>query len=48
MLSVYYLDEIVIGEENQKSNWKKYPVGVTKENLFEGRQYEMILNEEVF
>ena len=48
MLSIYYLDEIVIGEENKKSYWQKCPVGVTKENLFEGRQYEMILNEEVF
>ena len=48
MVTVYYVDEVIIGTQKQRKSWKKCPLGVTKENLFKGNKYEMILNEEVF
>ena len=47
-LAIYYIDEIQIEGEDGKSIWKEYPIGVTKDNLFYGKGYEIILNEEVF
>ncbi|MBR3810970.1 MAG: sigma-E processing peptidase SpoIIGA [Agathobacter sp.] len=48
MLEVYYLDEIIIKGEKSNKTIQNCPVGVTKDNLFEGKTYEIILNEEVF
>lgn len=48
MLEVYYIDELVIEGEKGRSVIQNCPVGVTKDNLFESRNYEIILNEEVF
>lgn len=48
MLEVYYIEDMVIGDEKQKKSWKNCPVGVTQENLFKENKYEIILNEEVF
>ena len=48
MLEVYYIDELIIEGEKGRSIIENYPVGVTKDNLFEGKNYEIILNEEVF
>ena len=48
MLEVYYIDELTIEGEKQRKSWQACPLGVTKDNLFEGKKYEIILNEEVF
>ena len=48
LLLVYYIDELKIETENGRKVIQNCPVGVTKDNLFEGKNYEMILNEEVF
>lgn len=48
MLEVYYIDELMIEGEKERSIIQNCPVGVTKDNLFEGKNYEIILNEEVF
>lgn len=48
VIEVYYVDELMIEGETQRITRKKCPLGVAKENLFEGKAYEMILNEEVF
>ena len=48
LLEVYYIDEIVIEGEKGRKHILNCPVGVTKDDLFEGKNYEMILNEEVF
>ena len=48
MLAVYYIDELIVEGEKGRSILQNCPVGVTKDNLFEGKNYEMILNEEVF
>lgn len=48
MIEVYYVDELVIEGENERIHLEKSPLGVTKDNLFKERKYEIILNEEVF
>ena len=48
MLEVYYVEELRIEGEKGRKIIQKCPVGVTKDNLFEGKKYEIILNEEVF
>ena len=48
LLKVYYIDELNVEIENGRKTIQNCPVGVTKDNLFEGKNYEMILNEEVF
>lgn len=48
IIEVHYIDEMIIEGENGKITIQNCPVGVTKDNLFEGKNYEMILNEEVF
>ena len=48
MLEVYYIDELIIEGEKGRISKKSCPMGVTKDNLFEGKNYEIILNEEVF
>ena len=48
ILEVYYIDEVNIEGEKGRKIIQKCPVGVTKDNLFEGKRYEIILNEEVF
>lgn len=48
MLEVYYIDELIIEGEKGRRMIQKCPLGVTKDNLFEGKNYEIILNEEVF
>ncbi|MBQ8518422.1 MAG: sigma-E processing peptidase SpoIIGA [Agathobacter sp.] len=48
ILEVYYVDELIVEGEKGRKMIQKCPVGVTKDNLFEGKKYEMILNEEVF
>ena len=48
LLEVYYIDELIIEGEKGRIIIQNCPVGVTKDNLFEGKKYEMILNEEVF
>ena len=47
MLEVYYIDKMGIELDKQKKIIENCPVGVTKDNLFEGKIYEIILNEEV-
>ena len=48
LLEVYYIDELVIDGEKERIYIHNCPLGVTKDNLFEGKEYEIILNEEVF
>lgn len=48
MIEVYYIDELIIEGGNERKIIQKCPLGVTKDNLFEGKKYEIILNEEVF
>ena len=48
ILEVYYVDEIIILGEKGRVTIQSCPLGVTKDNLFEGKNYEIILNEEVF
>lgn len=48
IIEVYYVDELIVEGEKQRIHLQKCPLGVTKENLFEGKAYQMILNEEVF
>ena len=48
MLEVYYIDELIIEGEKGRVSLQKSPLGVTKDNRFEGKNYEIILNEEVF
>lgn len=48
MLEVYYVDELQIVGEKGRKIIQKCPLGVTKDNLFEGKKYGIILNEEVF
>ena len=48
ILEVYYVEDFMVGDEKQRKRWEKCPIGVTKENLFKGKKYEIILNEEVF
>ena len=48
LLEVYYLKEMVIEGEKQRIRLENCPLGVTKDKLFEGKKYQIILNEEVF
>jgi len=48
IIEVKYVDEMMIEGEKQSIQLRKCPLGVTKDNLFEGKQYQIILNEEVF
>ncbi len=48
LLEVYYMDELIVEGESIRKTIQNCPVGVTKDNLFEGKKYEIILNEEVF
>ena len=48
MLEVYYIDELIVEAEKQRKRIQNCPLGVTKDNLFEGKNYEIILSEEVF
>lgn len=48
IIEVYYVDELIIEGEVQRITRQQCPLGVAKENLFEGKAYKMILNEEVF
>lgn len=47
LIDVYYIDEMCIYGKKSNIKQQKCPIGVTKDNLFEGKNYEMILNEEV-
>ena len=48
VLEVYYIEELILEGEKQKVHIKNCPLGVTKDKLFEGKNYQIILNEEVF
>ncbi len=48
MLTVYYIDEFIVEGEQKRIKIQNCPFGVTKDNLFEGKNYQIILNEEVF
>ena len=48
MLEVYYIDELIVEGQKERSVLANCPIGVTKDNLFKGKEYEIILNEEVF
>ena len=48
MLEVYYIEKVIVEGEKGRIIIENCPVGVTKDNLFEEKKYEMILNEEVF
>lgn len=48
LIEVYYIDRFIIEAEKQRKIIQNCPVGVTKDNLFEGKNYEIILSEEVF
>ncbi len=48
LLDVYYIQCVKIHGKENITELQIVPVGVTEDNLFEGKKYEMILNEEVF
>lgn len=48
ILEVYYVDELIVEGERNSIRLQNCPVGVTKDNLFQKKNYEIILNEEVF
>lgn len=48
LMDVVYLDEILIYGSKETVKQQKIPVGITKEDMFFDKSYEMILNEEVF
>lgn len=48
MILAYYLDYIRIQKERDVTEERDVPVGAAKENLFEGKQYQMILNERIW
>ena len=48
ILEVYYIEELCIDGEKGRIRIQNCPVGVTKDKLFEEKNYEIILNEEVF
>ena len=48
LLEVYYVEELIVEGEKQRIRIPNCPLGVTKDDLFEEKKYEMILNEEVF
>ena len=47
-IDIYYVNEMKIYEKEGIKKIKEVPLGVTKDKLFEGRRYEMIINEEVY
>ena len=48
LIEVVYIDEIVIYGEKDIVRQHKIPFGIAKEEMFIGKSYKMILNEEVF
>lgn len=48
LIEVYYVDWICVRKEREVIEQTKCPLGVTKDNLFKDKNYEVILNEEVF
>jgi len=48
LLDVFYIEKIEIYSETEKIELHKIPLGIAKEDLFKGKQYEMILNEEIW
>lgn len=48
IIDVYYIENLIIYGTDKTLELQMVPIGVTEENLFEGKAYEMILNEEVF
>lgn len=48
LLDVYYIEKLQVHSEKGIIELQKIPLGVTNENLFEGKQYEMILNEDIW
>ncbi len=48
LVKVYYVEELIFGDESKRKSWSRCPMGVTKEDLFKEGSYEIILNEEVF
>lgn len=48
LLEVYYIDKLIVNGEKQRKIIENCPLGVTKDNLFDGKNYKIILNEEVF
>lgn len=48
LLNVYYINTMQIYATDKVIEQQMIPVGVTEEKLFEGKIYEIILNEEVF
>lgn len=48
MIEVYYVENFVIEQDAQRKTWPQSPLGVTKDNLFKEKAYDIILNEEVF
>ena len=48
LLEIYYVKGMVIEGEKERITLENCPLGVTKDKLFEGKNYQIILNEEVF
>lgn len=48
LLDVYYVDCVMILGPSEQIRLEKVPLGVTKEPLFAGKRYKMILNEDVW
>lgn len=48
ILDVYYIENLRVHGEKDTIELQKIPLGVTKDELFKGRAYEMILNEEIW
>ncbi len=48
LIDVYYLDTIHIYLQSKEIIQQKVPMGITQEELFHGKQYEIILNEDIW
>ncbi len=48
LLQVCYVDEVQIHKIDTTIKLQRVPIGFTKESLFQGKNYEMILNEDVW
>ncbi|MBQ6844464.1 MAG: sigma-E processing peptidase SpoIIGA [Agathobacter sp.] len=48
IIEVFYIEKFIIEGEKENIQLEKCPLGVTKDDLFKGKKYEIILNEEVF
>lgn len=48
LIQVYYIDKMLIRKEQEMVELEDVAIGVTKDNLFEGKKYKVILNESIW